>query len=206
MAKKFSEYVARLRGTMITEAVKSSGSWFRSALKKLANKTAEWIGPHPKGHGFYTRNSVTASDIGKMFIFVYDAKYKDTLPYWDAYPLIFLFGVEKDRFFGLNLHYLPPSRRAQFMDILVANFKLTDGQFTDPKTKLVNFVYPSIKAISKTKYYKACIHQYLKNHVKSSFLLVTPDSWENAIMLQTERFQKKTKYEVWKDSIDKMGK
>src|SRR5690625_4543744 len=34
------------------------------------------------------RNDIT---IGEMYTFVYDAKHKDTLPIWDAQPLVFFF-------------------------------------------------------------------------------------------------------------------
>ena len=46
--------------------------------------------------------------VGQMFLFAYDAKHKDTLPYYDRYPLIFPFKKVNDGFLGINMHYLPP--------------------------------------------------------------------------------------------------
>ena len=52
--------------------------------------------------------------IGQMYMFQYDPKYKDVLPYYDRFPLVIPFeqtrrvGIAQgDGFYGLNLHYLP---------------------------------------------------------------------------------------------------
>ena len=44
---------------------------------------------------------------GNMYMFFYDAKLKDKLPYWDAFPLVLPFRKVPGGFFGLNLHYIP---------------------------------------------------------------------------------------------------
>ena len=45
---------------------------------------------------------------GRMYSFLYDPKWKNQLPYYDTFPLIFVVENEKDSFLGLNLHYLAP--------------------------------------------------------------------------------------------------
>lgn len=56
--------------------------------------------------------------VGSMYMFIYDAKWKKTLPYWDIRPLIFPISRSKDRFMGINFHYLPVPYRAMLMDAL----------------------------------------------------------------------------------------
>ena len=70
---------------------------------------------------------------GHMYMFMYDPKYKETLPYYDRFPVIFPFRVEGDRFWGINLHYLPVNLRAQLMDGL---YDVINNQRYDEKTKL----------------------------------------------------------------------
>ena len=49
----------------------------------------------------------TKVDIGSMYLFRYDAKFKDKLPYFDAFPLCLPFEPTNNGFWGINLHYLP---------------------------------------------------------------------------------------------------
>ena len=54
-----------------------------------------------------------------MNMFFYDPKHKDTLPYYDRFPLSVIIGPAKGGFYGLNLHYLPPVLRAKMLDALM---------------------------------------------------------------------------------------
>ena len=69
---------------------------------------------------------------GNMYMFFYDPKYKETLPYYDGFPLIIMLGPAKGGFMGLNLHYLPPAVRARLLDIIIGNKRYTrwDGQIS----------------------------------------------------------------------------
>ena len=44
---------------------------------------------------------------GEMYLFFYDPKFKNVLPYYDRMPLVLPFRVVNDGFYGINLHYLP---------------------------------------------------------------------------------------------------
>ena len=61
-----------------------------------------------------------------MYFFNYDPKHKETLPYYDRYPLVICVKLLPDGFHGLNLHYLPPMQRAGLLTKLeeVASNKL----------------------------------------------------------------------------------
>jgi hypothetical protein len=86
--------------------------WYRNAAKAIKSANTNKLLNDP--------NAVKADKvkIGRMYMFSYDAKWKDKLPYWDAFPLIFPIDFKKDGFLGINLHYLPPVLRAKLMDEL----------------------------------------------------------------------------------------
>ena len=70
---------------------------------------------------------------GFMYLFGYDPKLKNELPYYDRFPLIFPFKSDTDGFLAMNLHYLPHVFRARLMDNLyplVNNLKLKTYFYT----------------------------------------------------------------------------
>lgn len=143
---------------------------------------------------------VTRLTPGEMYMYYYDAKYKDTLPFWDRFPLIFPFRVKKDRFWALNLHYLPPQLRAAMMDSLY-DFKTNDRY--DESTKL-KFSWKALNAMSGNKYFAPCVKQYLLSHVQSKFVKIPSESWDTALFLPTEKFSI-PKSTVWSSSRSQLG-
>lgn len=141
----------------------------------------------------YKSNMVGAPLVGSMFLFQYDAKHKDTLPYWDMFPLVFPIEMDAKGFLGLNLHYLPPTLRASLFTGLV---KLkSNNEYEDLKLS-----YSLLTKYSRLSYYKPCVKRYLFNHVKSQFLYIEPDEWPIAIFLPLQRFQKSGSGKVYADS------
>lgn len=126
--------------------------------------------------------------VGEMFMFKYDAKYKDTLPYWDALPCIFVVDIGPDYFYGLNLHYLDIRNRAKLMDAL---YEITNNTRYDNKTKLA-ISYKILKSAAKFKYFKPCFKKYLFSHKKSQFIRILSSEWDIALWLPTAQWQKKT--------------
>ena len=139
------------------------------------------------------RNTVVP---GNMYMFWYNPKYAKELPYYDRFPLIFPFNAKKDRFWGINLHYLPLNYRAVLMDNL---YELANNKRYDETTKL-KLSYDILNGASKFKHFKPCIKQYLLSQMASRFLYIYPSEWDIALFLPTEQFQKATKQQVWKDS------
>jgi hypothetical protein len=135
-----------------------------------------------------------------MYMFVYDPKHKETLPYYDRFPLIIL--VEPDRagtgFYGLNLHYIRPETRALFLDKLFDTMGSTDD--IQEKTKL-RIRYELISKAKRYREFRPCFKHYLFDHVKSRISMVKPLDWETAIFLPTEHFVKANKTKVWKESL-----
>ena len=136
--------------------------------------------------------------IGSMVMFPYDAKTKKKLPYWDRFPVVIVMEVEEDygSFQGLNLHYLPPTLRAKFLDGLMD--RLTDKKFDEKTRFAVSYQY--LKSATKLKYFKPCFKHYLTSNVRSRFAVVPAPEWEIATFLPTADWQKGSGRQVYKDS------
>jgi hypothetical protein len=123
---------------------------------------------------------------GGMFMFFYDPKHKKTLPYYDSFPLIIAVGPAEGGFIGLNLHYLPMTLRAKFLDGLMDT---TNNNKFDDSTKFI-MTYNMLKSASKLKYFKPCYKHYLTKHVRGRLAYVPAPEWEIATFLPTADFQK----------------
>lgn len=134
--------------------------------------------------------------VGHMYMFYYDPKLKDDLPFYDRFPLIFPFRRVKDGFYGINMHYLPYMMRAKLMDQL---YKLVSNQLMDETTKL-RLSYKILSASAQFRYFQPCVKHYLNSHVKSRFLYIHPTEWDVALFLPTERFVKATKQTVFNET------
>ena len=134
---------------------------------------------------------------GSMYMFHYDPKYKETLPFYDRFPLIFPFKVSGSHFWGLNLHYIPLMARAILMNNL---YDLANNSRYDESTRL-RLNYDVLSSASKFKYFKPCVKQYLFSHVDTSFIYIYPSEWDIALFLPTERFKKASKTKVWGNSL-----
>ena len=141
-------------------------------------------------------NNMTNVDIGRMYHFFYDPKHKDTLPYYDRFPLIFVMEKYKDGFLGMNLHYLPPVFRARLMDALY-NIERNDAARDSKKLRMS---YSLLNSAARFRYFRPCVKRYLSNHVRSRFLYIPAEEWDIALMLPTERFKKQKKAAVHRDS------
>jgi len=93
---------------------------------------------------------VTALTVGRMYLFMYDPKMKDDLPYYDRFPLIFPFKRVNGGFYGINMHYLPHVLRAKLMDSL---YTLSNNKNNDDSTKL-KLSYNLLNNASKFRYFK----------------------------------------------------
>ena len=134
--------------------------------------------------------------VGSMYMYYYDPKHKQTLPYYDRFPLVFPYRKVPGGFMGINLHYLPLIYRAKLMDAL---YDVTNNKNFDETTKL-KMNYQILSSAAKFKYFAPCVKHYLTEHLRSRFLYVYPSEWDIALFLPTERFQGATKQKVWADS------
>lgn len=178
-------------------ASRKSRSWFEEQVGMLRrqNITSEQL--MSRGSRRMMRQAIVP---GNMYMFYYDAKHKDTLPYWDRFPLVLPFKVITERgakgFLGLNLHYLPYQIRIVLLDRLMA-FKNNDR--LDETTRL-RYSWSMIDGVSKYRDAKPCVKRYLSTHVKSAFRSVEGNDWATAMMLPVESFVGAAKQHVWAES------
>jgi hypothetical protein len=176
----------------ITPRTQESRDWFRKRAARLngnsINRTA-LMNSDPL-------ESAPEGIIGSMYMFVYDAKHKDTLPYWDAFPLIFVVGPAEGGFYGINMHYLPPVLRAKFLDALL---NITNNDRYDKSTKL-KLSYEVLKGSASLKYFQPCLKHYLNSQVRTQFAYVPSAEWEVALFLPLQQWQKAGPRVVYKES------
>ena len=134
---------------------------------------------------------------GSLYMFFYDPKHKDTLPYYDKFPLVFPFKRVAGGFMGLNLHYIPYQMRVMLLQRLM-DFA-TDKTLND-NTRL-KLSWRLIGGVSKFKWATPCVKHYLNDHVKSTFRKIDAPDWTTALLLPVEQFVGANKVKVWKDSI-----
>ena len=171
-------------------------TWFRSAAQEVSSVNTNQLMNDKKN----LVNKMNEESIGSMYMFSYNPKHEKTLPHYDMFPLIFPIGMKNNGFLGMNLHYLPPVLRATLMNNL---YETLNNKKYDNTTKL-KISYELLNAAGRFKEFKPCIKRYLFSHVVSNFQYVSPEDWDKAIMLPTERFVGKSKDKVWADSMSKI--
>lgn len=178
----------QLRKTGYAPRSREARDWLRSKVNNL-NPTSQSL--------MQDRQRLANSTfIGSMYYFYYDPKTKDTLPYYDRFPLVIPIERYSDGFLGLNLHYIHPKQRILLLDELS---KYATNSKYDKTTKL-RLSYDLLARASKSNLFEPCIKRYLFSHIQSRFLEITADEWDIAALLPVEQFTKATKNKVWNDS------
>jgi hypothetical protein len=136
---------------------------------------------------------------GDVFIYHYDPKLKDILPYYDKFPLVVVLKLYDDGFLGLNLHYLPPDVRLVFMNKLI---QLARVGPTVPGANIIRMqiTYDLMVSSQRFNAHVPCVKRYLIGHVRSRMLRIFPHEWSLIIHLPFEAFVKASKQKVWADS------
>lgn len=198
MAKKPMQDVFERNQYDLQTAVKRSTSWFNKQVSALAQQN---ITPNQVLKGNVSQNT-TSIQPGNLYMYLYDPKTKEDLPYYDRFPLVFPFRKTADGFYGLNMHYLPYDLRIYLLDALLT-FK-TNNRWDD--TTKLKYSWALIDGVSRYKAAQPCVKQYLTGHVKSQFRKVSSQDWATAMLLPVERFVGASKQQVWTDSRKKIRK
>lgn len=191
MAKLLDKLSKEMNSFGFSQRTPKSRNWLKSQLKNFSATAG-------------TRQSIirdkenkrTKTVLGKMYFYYYDPKTKDTLPYYDRFPLVIPIEKYADGFLGLNLHYLPPNLRLILLDKLYD--LLTNDRF-DEKTRF-RMTYSLLSGVGKYKEFKPCLKRYLFNHLRSQFIEVPADQWEIAVFLPVEQFVGAKKTKIYKES------
>ena len=174
----------------INPRTQESREWFRKRIQRLTRVNREQLMREDE----ITRKATHS--YGSMFMYFYDPKTKDKLPYYDTFPLVIPVEPAEGGFRGINLHYLPPILRAKFLDALL---DATNNKKYDETTKF-RLTYNILNGARKMRYFKPCFKHYLLNHVKSRFAEVPAPEWEIATFLPTAQWKKASAGRVYSDS------
>ena len=203
----FQTIVRLAEDTGIKSYTKESREWFLASLKMLRYRltartlvtTAIQGDEDPDFLQFPPGKMMSRSRnlFGSMYMFAYDPKHAKTLKYYDLFPLIILLGPAKGGFYGLNLHYIDPIRRAIFFDRLLP-YLLSDD-FDDINNRFY-IKYHQLKQNKLLRVYKACIKHYLADHIDTRAVFIPPKHWESTLFLPSDNFQKASRDLVWRDT------
>ena len=156
-----------------------SVNWFREKIQEFGKPGPQQLlrdGRRTKGVNFGTLN-----------MFIYSPKHKDTLPYYDTFPLVLPIGPAAGGFMGLNFHYLPIQMRIRLLDKIVdGGGSLNVAAQTGKRPRLITD-YSQLKRIPMAK---AIVKHYLTGYVKSDFRAITSEELIVAALLPVQRFQK----------------
>lgn len=134
-----------------------------------------------------TVRSTDYPQIGKMYFYFYDPKYKAKLPYYDKFPLVLPIEPYNNGFLGINVHYLNYSDRKALFDSLI---KYRNNKYMDERTKL-KVSYDLLKHAKYMNLVEPAIKRYLWSQVESPFIEVHPDEWDKALQLPVALFIKR---------------
>ena len=190
MASLFDTLQAGAYRNQIVPRSKQSMNWFRKKVDELGNVSRTKVLSDP------VLKKKQNPDVGDMVMYVYDPKFKKTLPYYDTFPLTIMVQPAPGGFHGLNLHYLSPVVRANFLDELMG---LAPKKMTET-TRIRALRYDLLKKASKFKEFKPCFKHYLTKHVKGNMARVPMTEWEIAIFLPIDNFKKVSRDTVWRYS------
>ena len=156
-----------------------SVNWFREKIQEFGKPGPQQLlrdGRRTKGVNFGTLN-----------MFIYSPKHKDTLPYYDTFPLVLPIGPAAGGFMGLNFHYLPIQMRIRLLDKIVdGGGSLNVAAQSGKRPRLITD-YSQMKRIPMAK---AIVKHYLTGYVKSDFRAITSEELIVAALLPVQRFQK----------------
>jgi hypothetical protein len=167
------------------------GQLKKSTVSRNARRSHTWLFNKIKDEA---KKKVDTPKVGRMYLYVYDAKHKATLPYWDVNPLIIMIGPAKDGFYGINFHYLPIRERLELLELIVPFQKLVSAK----TQKEININYKKLLGLSKT-YWKHCFKHYLVGQLNTRLIEIPMTDWINTVGLPLAHFKGATSQEVWRD-------
>jgi len=201
MAKSiFEKFDSRLKAENIKKNTSASRKWFLSNAEKLKISRQTLIADPLITIGKQIPNSLIEV-IGHMFFFRYDPKGKVKLPYWDEFPIVIPFDLQRNHFLGMNLHYLPPAMRAILLNRLM--LLISDTNF-DATTRL-RVTYQTLKDSAKFRHFKPTVKKYLKTHIQSNIVKIPSEQRELATFLPLQIWHTSTQDKVWRDSQNKIN-
>jgi len=155
-----------------------SANWYRNAVSSIADSVT--------ARKLYNQGKINQRpSLGRLNLFFYDPKFKESLPYYDTFPLVLPLEGFRGGFLGMNFHYLSPMIRFRLLNQL-QRFS-TNNKF-DSTTRL-DVSYARVGGLSRVK---STIKKYLYSHVRSGFMRVDSQDAPTACYLPVQQFKKRS--------------
>lgn len=190
MAYLLDRINSQLRKEGLKPRTRQARAWLQTKVRELNSKPSLFKD---------TSRQKVDSIIGHMYFYYYDPKTKDSLPYYDRFPLVIPIEQYPDGFLGLNLHYIHPKQRIILLDKL--SEYASDSRY-DNRTKL-RLSYALLSSAARAFEATPCIKRYLYTQVQSRFLEIYANEWDIAALLPMETFVGASTSKVWSDSRKK---
>jgi len=128
---------------------------------------------------------------GYIYSYKYDPKYRDTLAYYDGFPLIIFLKFVKGGFYGLNIHFTPMKIREK----MFKQFKYKQGKKEEIRSESV---WTSLNTVRR--YFPVIIRRYLTGHIRGRIIAIPPTKYtvEELKNFPTEKFFKLSSNEIFK--------
>ena len=188
--------------------IEQSRKWFfekTQAIGRAGKKTSARLGQKEK----LGNDKAVRPMPGMMYAFYYDPKHKETLPYYDTYPLVVIIELNSKGILGLNLHYLPMQIRQKFFYGALLNKRSNRGFFKDKELNEETFFeisYEYLKSTRAAKAFRPCIKQYLTPNIRGNIVHIPAPEWERAIHLPTASWEKEREAMIHRESLAMIGK
>lgn len=187
IARQWYEQVAKALATPASQRTlnqQNQYKWYQDNMGNMPNIDRDRIMNYADPFKIFDKDT-SVPGIGKMYMYFYDAKHKNTMPFFDIFPLVFPIEYYYDGFLGINLHYLPPVFRAALMNAL---YDIANNQKFNSTMKL-NISYKLLKgSAQKFSGYQECIKRYLYSQVRSNYHYVNPIDWDKALLLPLQKW------------------
>jgi hypothetical protein len=174
---------------------KKSLEWLSQKIAELRNTSNI-----PAGMSRERFRQVDNFRLGKLYCFYYDPKGKESLPYYDRFPMVLAIEKYNDGFLGLNLHYLPFNYRLAFLGKLL-KFAV---QGESGEIDRLRVTYDILVASKRLKEFRPCIKRYLSGHIQSKILAIQPNEWDIAAFLPLQQFRGAKSQKVWQESLEQI--
>jgi hypothetical protein len=174
-----------------------SARWFQDMIRQVGLNTNN---PHrimQSGIGKFVGSVVP----GSMFLFLYDPKTKDRLPYYDTVPIVVVFQHAPGGFIGLNLHYLSPVLRYN----LLLQLMLLVRDTTITSSTRMQLSWSLLQNANRFPGAEVCVKRYLYSHLQSRLLKINPVDWKTAVMLPIDNFVRASRLSVFTKSRRTIG-
>jgi hypothetical protein len=177
----------------------------RKGIARRTDEARDWFRQKSRDLGTINRRKLLSDPLleqksrplpGRMYMYFYDPKGKEQLPYYDRFPLTMMVGPAQGGFYGLNFHYLNPVTRGVLLDKLMS---VASNKRYNENTKL-KINYEILSATTRYREFKPCFKHYLTEHVRSKIVFVPASEWDIALFLPTEQFKGANKRTVWNES------